>query len=82
MWQPIETAPRDGSRILVWFRTHGAVSVSWDDPDGDTDSKWAIWCVDDFKHGPWSVRGYREGDDTHWMPLPDGPETPAEAGNP
>lgn len=73
-WQPIETAPKDGSTILVWFRQHGAMTVCWGDLDYDHTSEYANWLVDDHKHGPYPVRGYSRGDDTHWMPLPAPPQ--------
>ena len=76
-WQPIETAPKDGTTILVWFKQHGAMTVCWGDRDYDHTSEYAIWLVDDHKHGPYPVRGYSRGDDTHWMPLPSAPQ-PAE----
>ena len=69
-WQPIETAPRDGTTILVYFKRHGAMSVSWTSREDDG---FYIWCVDDHKFGPYAVRGYMHGDDTHWMPLPPPP---------
>lgn len=72
-WMPIETAPKDGTEVLVYFRQHGAKSVSWSDRDGCSDSEWATWCVDDHKHGPFPVRGYMKKDSTHWMPLPPPP---------
>jgi len=72
-WQPIETAPKDGTTILVWFRQHGAMTVCWGDRDYNHTSEYAIWLVDDHKHGPYPVRGYSRGDDTHWMPLPPPP---------
>lgn len=64
-WMPIETAPKDGSTILVWFVPHGALSVFWEDD---------IWCVSNQKCDPLPVRGYRTGEDTHWMPLPEPPK--------
>ena len=64
-WQPIETAPKDGSTILVWFVPHGALSVFWEDD---------IWCISNQKCDPLPVRGYRTGEDTHWMPLPEPPK--------
>lgn len=72
-WRPIETAPRDGTTILVYFRQHGAMTVRSDDEHDPCDD-WRLWYVDDHKHGPYVVRGYRPGDDTHWMPLPQPPK--------
>jgi hypothetical protein len=59
-WQPIKTAPRDGTKILsfVWTIYQGGVVVAhWDDNDGFID------CDSDF----WEP--------THWLPLPE-PPTP------
>ncbi len=73
-WRPIETAPRDGTTIMVYFRRHGWVTVSWDSQEDEGPrSEYAHWHVDDFKHGPYPVRGYRSGDDLAWMPLPPPP---------
>jgi len=58
---------KTGERVLVHFTGKGWLTVTWEDPYGDGDYKG--WCVDDDKHGPYSLRGYNEGDDTHWMPL-------------
>jgi hypothetical protein len=60
-WQTMETAPRDGTRILVDFGSNGVHAVSWEDD---------IWSVDDQKHGPYPLRGYIETDVKGWMPLP------------
>lgn len=68
-WRTIESAPRDGTEILVAFKSVGVRQVSWQDPYDDS-NEYAIWCVDDNKHGPYPLRGYSEGDDTAWMPLP------------
>ena len=74
-WQPIETAPKDGTRILVSFGTMGVWLVSWDTPEwwGSHDDGSGIWCTDDNKHGPYALRGYNDDGPrapTHWMPLP------------
>ena len=72
-WQPIETAPQDGTRILVSFGTMGVWLVSWTEPSHDD---WEIWCTDDNKHGPYALRGYSDDGPrapTHWMPLPKPP---------
>jgi len=74
-WQPIETAPKDGRDIIVYFKTAGIRQVSWCDEYGDPSGEYALWRVDDNKHGPYALRGYRPGDDTHWMPLPTPPES-------
>ena len=62
-WQPIETAPRDGKRILV-IDADGLVDVAqwgigaWFQPEG-------IWTGGGGDYGIYSA--------THWMPLPDPP---------
>lgn len=62
-WQPIETAPRDGTQILAWFapdwRPAGYAIVSWS----------GCWCYDGGGAGP-SCEGV-----THWMLLPCPPES-------
>lgn len=61
-WQPIETAPRDGTRFLAFspFGSQRMDIVSWND---EADS-WA-----DFS-GAW----WPGGDLTHWQPLPAPPK--------
>lgn len=66
-WQPIETAPKDGTPILAYSAQYPSknrkISVTW-------------W------RGPWDNKGYvgwGEFNDqhfpaTHWMPLPAAPE--------
>ena len=63
--------PQDGSRILAYFTDHGWLAVTWETPGYRDDHP--IWCVDDFKHGPYALRGYIEGDLTHWAYLPTEP---------
>ena len=73
-WQPIETAPKDGTPILVSFGSMGIWRVFWSEPEW-TDA-YCIWCVDDNKHGPYVLRGFSDEGDrapTHWMPLPPAP---------
>lgn len=60
-WQPIETAPKDGTRILLGGTFY---SGAWEAMTGatmgpDIDS-------DDRRTGDWIV--------THWLPLPPAPE--------
>jgi hypothetical protein len=73
-WQPIETAPKDGTKMLGWaphklindpkFRV---VTMWW------KDTKWRgvgapafDWCS--------TESGSLIGDPTHWMPLPEPPK--------
>lgn len=39
-WQPIETAPRDGTEFDGWISTGRVENVSWDPDWGDTDGAW------------------------------------------
>lgn len=65
-WQPIETAPKDGTPVLCGFvgQRLNAKVIFWDD-----EAEW--WCVDDNKLGPHVLRGPAP---THWMPIPPPPE--------
>lgn len=65
-WQPIETAPKDGTDILVMTGETMHV-VRWINIHGGFD----YWAVDDNKHGPFTLRGKAP---THWMPLPELPK--------
>mgnify|MGYP001574536749 CR=1 FL=1 len=68
-WQPFETAPKDGTRILAWGPKEMVITIMWhaiprrDDgywklePDGGTESNYDI-----------------ETPLTHWAPLPDPPQ--------
>lgn len=72
-WYPIESAPKDGTRILVSFGIMGVREVTWTEP---VSSDWETWCVDDNKHGPFPLRGYsydNQTSPTRWMPLPPPP---------
>ena len=61
-WQPIETAPKDGTRILV--RGGGNVFVAgWGTVFDTTDG----WCI---VNDAWLAHD----EVTHWMPLPKAPE--------
>jgi hypothetical protein len=58
-WQPIETAPRDGTDILCW--------------DGDSVSitYWSLYA----KKWAWSDTYLEDVTHwTHWMPLPEPPQ--------
>ena len=59
-WQPIETAPKDGTGFIAYSPTHGIKTpVSWNKDYRRFD-----------KNGYSSLKN----DWTHWMPLPNPPE--------
>lgn len=71
-WQPMETAPTDGTKFDVWMHPHGyrTCEVYWSDiQDG--------WCTEgDYgpeEPSPLTILPYP----THWMPLPRSPEASA-----
>jgi hypothetical protein len=63
-WNPIETAPRDGSKILTWCKEWGCEILFW------TQSVWVS------KGGAWIACEMRsdtvECHPTHWQELPEG----------
>ncbi len=72
-WQPISTAPRDGTFVLVWGVRMGSDmqprlfrSSFGGDFEGDTRPYWREVC-------PGFVG---QIDATHWMPLPEPPQAP------
>ncbi len=81
-WKPIDTAPKDGTKVLIWNSVYDFCPIAWwGEKDGD-DSIFYGWnfegghspccsCEDDFI-------GWNEDIDegfmpTHWMPLPEPP---------
>ena len=76
-WQPIETAPTDGARLLLWDAKRDlAVSGFWHvQPSSDTfdgyDPGWEGWATDD-EVIIWD--GDADDGPTHWMPPPEPPK--------
>jgi hypothetical protein len=64
-WQPIETAPKDGTVVLL-AGCRKPVAAAWLEDEID------YWHVDDNKRGPFALRGPGP---THWMPFPAPPES-------
>lgn len=75
-WQPIETAPKDGTDILLTDGYRAAVA-SWY-PEEFPDAEWP-WGVSDWHNDPLHLRGGYMA--THWMPLPM-PPTPSSSPSP
>jgi hypothetical protein len=66
-WQPIETAPKDGSQIDVFVLHRGRVcNVRW-----SLNGCWSEYALDDFDGTSWQKL---DGLPTHWMPLPKPPK--------
>lgn len=72
-WQPIETAPKDGTKILVYATRFGweecgyqVVCAAW-----DGFSRWKIYGCAETRHWP---QWLDECTPAHWMPLPAAPE--------
>ena len=69
-WQPIETAPKDGTKVLLVNR-RGNMAVG-------------LWQGQELYKGWWLMGGNRPNlffnaphGPTHWMPLPAPPRCPA-----
>jgi hypothetical protein len=67
-WRPMDSAPRDGTRILAYDINEGIVVVDWDHDSVFGRKKcWCFTpCEDDYN-------SRRECFPTHWAPLPEPP---------
>lgn len=69
-WQPIETAPKDGTEVLLWlgFPFSRIEYAKWY-------QGWGLWidAEDPEPEDSDEVRGTGELVPTHWMPLPEPP---------
>jgi hypothetical protein len=72
-WQPIETAPRDGTMVLVNDTTEGWtawVAASWSEGE-----EWTGWVYDDATSADSNPLGPRP---THWLLVPPLPGSAGE----
>ena len=58
-WQPIETAPKDGTEVLLKTSRTGRIANG-------------LWNAVNSEHGFW-VWAYIQAEPAHWMPLPKSP---------
>lgn len=72
-WKPIETAPKDGTKIDLWVRGKRIPDAYWikssDDPEF---ADWAVKTYD--SHLCETVDSFVYSEPTHWMPLPEPPK--------
>lgn len=70
-----DEAKKPGVTRLVFFKRKGWRTVWWGSTThhNPITPENGIWLVDDDKHGPYMLRGYSDGDDTHWAELPGNP---------
>lgn len=69
-WQPIETAPKDGTRVLAVWGQHGVQIIRWHSWEARPEyfvRAGACWKPDDHMC-PLNV------EPTRWQPLPSPPE--------
>ena len=73
-WQPIETAPKDGTNIILFGEGKVTVGgwVSAEDQGAEPGEEYLIAA------GWWSI-DLADNNPTHWMPLPDPPAGGGEA---
>lgn len=74
-WQPIETAPKDGTLILVYepvrqYAEAGIYMVSWDREYPYQPKTWCIVYSEQDEQGGCATVDWA----TYWMPLPEPPK--------
>lgn len=65
-WQPIETAPKDGTRILIF--NGNTLSAYWYKFVSKQGGSWQL-----TEAGGYAGDGDLSSEPTHWMPLPEAP---------
>jgi hypothetical protein len=68
-WQPIETAPKDGTEIDLWYPDLGRQPAAhW-----DTTGLGFGWCWPNWNEGRLETVIRPNIAPTHWMPIPEPP---------
>lgn len=71
-WRPIETAPKDGTKVMLLCPRFGVCAPGeWDTNEFNKKPKpyWTHW-----GERIWGVKWIRDDQPTHWQPLPQPPE--------
>ena len=66
-WQPIETAPKDGTAVLM-VDANEQVVAKWMEPLEGGEGGWVMFRKLDFSFG--NALAILFPNPTHWMPLP------------
>lgn len=70
-WQPIETAPRDGTLIDLWCNGERRPDCFWGEEWEEPEERgWRQKYAETSRAASFSLLG---GEPTHWMPLPEPP---------
>jgi hypothetical protein len=69
-WQPIETAPKDRTDVLLTDGYNVAVAY-WDEASWPNASENSKWSISDWHNDPIYLRGGYAA--KFWMPLPEPP---------
>lgn len=83
-WQPIETAPKDGEKVIIWYTNQcgngRTVFARWltaeqaSENDADDIGLECGWyeCIDNWDE--YTEVAIYNGEPTHWMPMPEAPK--------
>lgn len=67
-WMPIESAPKDGTRVLIW---QGEAYVAWFEREYAWVSHGGAWISERYRSDTYEYAP------THWQPLPKPPVSEA-----
>lgn len=70
IWQPIETAPKDGTLIDLWMPGEGRLADCYWSTDGDEEAYWfQRYAESGSAFSIWNI----DNKPSHWMPKPEAP---------
>ncbi len=72
-WKPIESAPKDGTTILLYYPNEGSVITSgwWEETPREWDKDWGEWKIAKLPSHGCGCCSDDNSEPTHWMELPD-----------
>ena len=78
-WQPIETAPKDGTEFQAWLVDQNDEPICWEPRCRfDHHGNFQVWERVDFDLADWDTQFWFRP--THWMPQPEPPRSPESSG--